>query len=99
MAVVNVAVEDEHGLVVPEASTLVHFSLEGRAKILGVGNGNPSSHEADKAQQRSAFNGWCQVILQAAAQPGDILLLAEAQGLQHARLVIKAEEAPVRPRM
>ena len=31
-------------------------------KILGVGNGNPSSHEADKAQQRSAFNGWCQVI-------------------------------------
>jgi beta-galactosidase len=61
VVVVKVAVEDEHGLVVPEASTLVHFSVEGSAKILGAGNGNPSSHEADKAPQRSAFGGLCQV--------------------------------------
>ncbi len=61
VVVVKVAVEDEHGLVVPEASTLVHFSVEGSTKILGTGNGNPSSHEADKASQRSAFGGLCQV--------------------------------------
>ena len=99
VVVVNVAVEDEHGLVVPDAASLVHFSVEGSAKILGAGNGNPSSHEADKAQQRSAFNGLCQVILQATIQPGDILLLAEVQGLLHARAVIKAEEGTLRPRM
>ena len=29
-----------------------------------VGNGNPSSHEADHAKQRCASHGYCQVILQ-----------------------------------
>lgn len=61
VVVVNVAVEDEHGLVVHDAPTLVHFSVEGSAKILGAANGNPSSHEVDKAPQRSAFGGLCQV--------------------------------------
>ena len=99
VVVINVAIEDENGLVVPGASDLVKFSIEGSAKIIGVGNGNPSSHEPDQASQRSAFGGLCQVILQAAAQPGDILLLAEAQGLQHARTLIKAEPATLRPRL
>ena len=99
VVVINVAVEDENGLVAPLASDLVHFTVEGSARILGAGNGNPSSHEADKASQRSAFGGLCQVILQATTQPGDILLLAEAQGLRHARTLIKAEESTVRPRM
>jgi beta-galactosidase len=97
VVVVNVSVEDEHGLVVPDAADLVHFSVEGGARILGVGNGNPSSHEADKASQRSAFGGLCQVILQATTQPGEIMLLAEAQGLQRASAAIKAEESALRP--
>ena len=99
VVVINVAIEDENGLVVPQAADLVHFSVEGSAKILGVGNGNPSSHEADKAAQRAAFGGLCQVIVQAGVQPGDLFLLAEAQGLQHARALIKAEESILRPKM
>jgi beta-galactosidase len=99
VVVVNVSVEDEQGLVVPYAADLVHFSVEGSARILGVGNGNPSSHEADQASQRSAFGGLCQVILQATTQPGEILLLAEAQGLQRASVALKAEESALRPSM
>ncbi len=99
VVVVNVSVEDERGLLVPDASDVVHFSVEGRARIIGVGNGNPSSHEADKASQRAAFGGLCQVILQATTQPGEILLLAEAQGLQRASAAIQAEESALRPSM
>ena len=36
----------------------------GTGTIIGVGDGDPSSHEADKASQRSVFNGLAQVIVQ-----------------------------------
>lgn len=34
--------------VASDAYTLIRFSIKGDAKIIGVGNGDPSSHEPDK---------------------------------------------------
>ena len=53
-----------------DANNLISFRWTGDAKIIGVGNGDPSSHEPDKyvddsAWQRRLFNGKAQVILQA----------------------------------
>lgn len=71
--VFNVTVVDKQGLEVPDASNLLHFSVTGNAHIIGVGNGDPSSHEPDKFPgndwQRSLFNGKCQVIVQSSANP------------------------------
>ena len=64
MAVIRVAIKDAKGRVVPTADNLVKFSIEGPGKIIGTGNGNPSSHEPDKASQRKAFNGYCLVLVQ-----------------------------------
>jgi beta-galactosidase len=47
VSVVTVAVMDAQGRVVPIADNLVHFEISGPGKIIGVGNGNPSSHEPD----------------------------------------------------
>ncbi|HVU53438.1 MAG TPA: beta-galactosidase GalA [Puia sp.] len=86
-AVFNISVVDKQGLEVPDASNLLHFSLTGSARIVGVGNGNPSSHEPDKfaAQdwQRKLFNGKCQVIIQSDAtkSSGDVSFRAEGEGL------------------
>lgn len=67
-AVVNVRVIDKEGREVPDAQNIIQFSIQGNAKIIGVGNGDPSSHEPDKCDdgkwQRKLFNGKCQVILQ-----------------------------------
>jgi beta-galactosidase len=67
--VINISVVDQQGREVPDANNLIRFSLTGDAKIIGVGNGDPSSHEPDKivdtTWQRHLFNGKCQVILQA----------------------------------
>ena len=54
----------------PLASNKVRFSLTGPGKIIGVGNGDPSCHEADKpaspdSAERSAFNGLGMVLVQA----------------------------------
>ena len=47
-AVINITVVDKNGREVPDANNLIIFSLSGYSKIIGVGNGDPSSHEADK---------------------------------------------------
>ena len=86
--VVNISFEDEQGRAVPDANNLIEFALIGNAKIIGVGNGDPSSHEPDKCKEgawkRSAFNGKCQVIIQSGKNKGTIKLEAKSSGLQSA---------------
>jgi beta-galactosidase len=66
---------------------LVKFEVAG-GRIIGVGNGDPGSHEADKGSERSLFNGYAQVIVQASREPGEIRLSARADGLGAAEVVI-----------
>lgn len=47
LSVITVSVRDGQNRIVPVATNLVDFSLEGPGKILGVGNGDPSCHEPD----------------------------------------------------
>jgi beta-galactosidase len=84
LAVVNVAVVDAQGRVVPVADNEMTFTLTGPAKLIGVGNGDPSSHEPDKANSRSAFNGLAQAIVQTTSQSGKIVFKAESPGLKTA---------------
>ncbi len=49
ISVVTVQVTDALGRVVPTASNLIRFSLDGPGQIIGVGNGDPSCHEADRS--------------------------------------------------
>ncbi len=85
VTVMNVTVVDREGREVPDADNLIVFKVEGEAKIIGVGNGDPSSHEADKCAdglwQRSLFNGKCQVIIQSGTKPGIFKVEAVAKGL------------------
>lgn len=85
--VINISVIDRQGREVPEAANLIRFSLKGDAKIIGVGNGDPSSHEPDKfmndtAWQRQVFNGKCQVIVQSGKTAGMFHFEAKSDGLQ-----------------
>jgi beta-galactosidase len=81
----------------PTASNEVSFELSGPGKIIGVGNGDPSCHEPDKATKRSAFNGLCMAFVQATKQAGEIRVVASASGLESATAVIQAEAAQPRP--
>jgi len=61
LAVVTVKVVDAAGMLVPDAGDSVRFEIAGPGRILGVGNGDPSSHEPDKfVEQVSALavTGW-----------------------------------------
>jgi len=90
VSVVTVAVLDSQGRVVPTATNLITFTVSGGA-ILGVGNGDPSSHEADKgSSQRSVFNGRAEVIIQSTDQPGAITLTGNSTGLSSSNITIMA---------
>lgn len=91
--VVNVCVVDKKGLEVPNANGLIHFNLLGDAQIIGVGNGDPSSHEKDtfgknEIIQRKLFNGKCQVIIRSGKTKTPIQLQAFSQGLNNATITI-----------
>ena len=89
--VFNISVVDKQGREVPDANGLLHFSASG-GRIIGVGNGDPSSHEPDKFEgggwQRHLFNGRCQVIVQSLPTSGDLILSVAAEGLPAARSAI-----------
>jgi beta-galactosidase len=87
----RVAIKDAMGRVVPVADNLVKFSIEGPGRIIGTGNGDPSSHESDKATQRKAFNGFCLVLIQTDKTAGEIRLKATSDQLKDAEVILKSE--------
>jgi beta-galactosidase len=82
---VRVAICDSQGRVVPTADNTVQFHISSNAQIIGVGNGNHDCHQPDVAVQRSAFNGYCLVIIRAGMRAGTIHLSAKSLGLKTAR--------------
>ncbi len=82
LSFVTVDIVDKDGNLVPDASNMVNFTIEGEAIIVGVDNGNQTSHEPFKANYRSAFNGKCLVVIQSKGKKGEIVLKASSKGIE-----------------
>ena len=91
VSVIRVAIKDDKRRIVPTANNLVKFSIEGPGRIIGTGNGNPTSYEPDKASQRMAFNGYCLILVQSYKKAGEIKLKASSETLKGSEVVIKVE--------
>ncbi len=97
VALFAVEVRDERGRIVPTADNLVGFKISGPGRLIGVGNGDPTSHESDKGETRKAFSGLCLAIVQSTREAGTIVLQATSPGLEAASASIASEPAPPRP--
>ena len=98
LAVVNVTVVDAQGRPVPTAANKVTFAVSGPGSVIGVGNGDPSCHEPDKASERSAFNGLCMAILQSKrGSAGSITVNVTADGLETATVTVTAAAGTMVP--
>ncbi|QEC55516.1 beta-galactosidase GalA [Flavisolibacter ginsenosidimutans] len=89
VVVYNVSVIDGKGKEVPDADNELLFDLSGSGKMIGVGNGDPSSHEQDvyaEGQQwkRKLFSGKCQVIVQSNGGRSKVNFVARGEGLKPA---------------
>ena len=98
LAVVTVEVQDQKGRIVPDACPLLTFQLQGAARILGVGNGDPMYLGEDhpktldcKAFSIPAFNGLAQVLVQSTGEPSTITLSCLSDGLKTGIITVCAE--------
>ncbi len=87
VSMVTAEVVDANGRQVPTANCEISFAVTG-GRLIGVGNGDPSSHEPDKADKRKAFNGLCMAIVQSTQTPGELTIRASSPGLRAASVVI-----------
>jgi beta-galactosidase len=83
---VEVDVVDEQGRIVPTGDNEIDFTVSDGARIAGVANGDPSSHEPDVATRRHAFNGRCLVLVSAGRRLGRFQLIARSKSLTTARV-------------
>jgi beta-galactosidase len=97
VAHVRVEVVDADGRVVPYADDLVRFTVDGPARLIGVGNGNPTDHSSYQAPERRAFHGLLLALVQSTDEVGQVRVTARAEGLEAASVgitVVRGEGSP-----
>jgi len=91
IAHIEFRIVDAEGILIPDAQVPVTFEVQGPAKIIGVGNGNPNGHESHQASTHSSWQGRGLLILQSTKQPGTVTLRANAPALESDSITIKTE--------
>lgn len=95
---ITVQAIDKKGRSVPTADHLIEFEIFGDGKLIGVGNGDPNSHEADKAKSRSLYHGLAQAIIQSnEAASGHITITAKSKDLKSTSITIPVIETALIP--
>ena len=96
VAIVTVEIQDGKGRIVPDACQQLSFQLEGDARILGAGNGDPSYPGEDHPKAADckefsipAFNGLAQIIIQSGRSAGPISLTCSSDHLKNHQLQIQ----------
>jgi beta-galactosidase len=92
VAHVTVRALDAAGHPVPMADHLITFEVEGEGRIIGVDNGNPTSHEPFQANERKLFNGLALAIVQSTGAAGSIRVTATSPGLQGQSVTVNVTE-------
>ena len=98
IAVITVEVQDQKGRIVPDACPMLNFQLEGEARILGAGNGDPMYPGEDHPKTLNckefsipAFNGLAQILIQSSETPSPVSLNCLSNGLKTGSIVINTK--------
>lgn len=88
VALVQVEVIDKDDNVVPTNGPEVTFSVSGPGKLIGTGNGDPSSLTNDKSPTREAYHGLALGIVQGTHETGSITVTASTEHLGSSTITI-----------
>jgi beta-galactosidase len=91
LSFVTVEVLDSQGRLHPAANNDLFFTIWGPGSFLSVGNSNPISEEAYVDNQRKVHRGRALVVIRSDQEPGEIILFAQADGLDGAEIVIQSK--------
>jgi len=88
IAIINAEMRDAAGVPVPDADHRIRFSVEGPARVIGVGNGDPRNAEALCGPDVALFHGLAQVILRSTGAPGRLVVHALIDGMPDAKVCV-----------
>jgi len=80
-SLIKITVINRAGKEITNATNLIHFKVEGDAKIISVTNGSDAKHDPGAAMQESLNNGELRLILQAGRNRGVVKFDATCEGL------------------
>lgn len=87
LSFITVVITDIDGIIVPDASNLIEFNVEGPAELVATDNGDPTDMTAFHSASRKAFNGMALAIVRPkAGMPGKIVVSAKVKGMEDASL-------------
>ena len=97
VAIITIEVQDEKGRIVPNACPMLKIQLEGDARIIGAGNGDPMYLGEDHPKNPNckefsipAFNGLAQILVQSYDAASSITLRCMSDGLKTGSVVIQS---------
>ncbi len=83
---------DAFGVLVPQANNHLTFKVEGAGSVIGVCNGDPTSHLPFQAAEMPAFNGLCLAIVRAEmGKTGELTVSATAEGVKSGMVKVSAK--------
>ena len=85
---VKVSVVDRNGVLVPDASHLLSFSVKGPGEVIATDAGDPTSHVPFYSKELPAFHGKASAIVRRTA-PGAITVYVRSKGFMTATVEIK----------
>jgi beta-galactosidase len=99
VASVQISIVDDQGRVVPTADHAITIEVSSAGKLLGMCNGDPSSHESKKANSHRTFNGLALAIVQSTDRSGEIRIQATSAQLAAATVLVRGSRRKLRPRI
>ncbi len=81
LSYITFCIEDKNGNLCPLADNRVQFTVSGQGNIEAIGNGDPTSLEVFKSDNRKAFNGFGMLIVRSTNTKGKIEIKASSDGL------------------
>ena len=97
VTIITIEAQDEKGRIVPNACPMLKIQLEGDARIIGAGNGDPMYLGEDHPKNPNckefsipAFNGLAQILVQSSDAASSITLRCMSDGLKTGSVVIQS---------
>lgn len=91
LSFVTIDILDKNGELVPDADNEISIEVKGAGHLLGLCNGNPSSHAVSRLHLLKSFTGKLLAIIQSSGEAGEIKLNAKSENIISEEFIIKAK--------
>lgn len=91
MSFITAEVVDKDGIVCPDATNLLTFSLKGRGTLLAVGNADIKELDTTSDSKHKAWKGKALAVVRSQLKKGKAIIAVSSQGLKGTQLEIRCK--------